>query len=169
MTNIVDEMYKNYEELLDHIKQDEVSLQNWAQDNVRRVLVFVMANYFENEIEALIVEFAKQKSKNELVSSFIQKSMERRYDTYFDWKSHNASKFFAFFGDEFQKKANDEVRSEPKLAEAIGYFIEIGNARNILAHERFEVADIGSKTAKEFYEAFNKALYFLEYLREKLK
>jgi membrane-bound lytic murein transglycosylase len=170
MTNIVDDFYGKYEELLTHLlDNEEASLHIWAHENFRKVLVLIMANHLENEIRTILQEFSEQKSGSELVSSFIQKSMERQYHTYFDWEKSNANKFFAFFGDAFQQEAKKDVLADDKLAEGIKVFLEIGNTRNTLIHERFHVADIGNKTAKEFYEAFKKAMVFVEYLKMKLK
>lgn len=170
MTNIVDDFYGKYEELLTHLlASKEASLHIWAHENFRKVLVLIMANHLENEIRTILKEFSKQKSGSELVSSFIQKSMERQYHTYFDWDSNNANRFFALFGDTFKQEANNEVRSNTELEEGIRSFLEIGNARNTLIHERLHLADIGNKTAEEFYGAFKKAMIFVEYLKMKLK
>jgi hypothetical protein len=170
MINIVDDFYSKYEELLTHLLDNgEASLRIWAHENFRKVLVLIMANHLENEIRTILKEFSKQKSGSELVSSFVQKSMERQYHTYFDWEGNNANRFFALFGDTFKQEACKDVHSDIKLEEGIKAFLEIGNARNILIHERFHIADIGNKTAKEFYEAFKKAMVFVEYLKMKLK
>ncbi len=169
MTNIVDDFYVKYEELLTHLQANkDVSLQIWAHENFRRVLVLIMANYLENEIGTALNEFSKQKSGSDLVSSFIEKSMEGRYHTYFNWEGNNANSFFAFFGDTFKKEAGNDVRSNNKLDEGIKAFLEIGRTRNILIHERFHFAEIGDKTAEEFYKSFKKALVFVEYLRARL-
>jgi membrane-bound lytic murein transglycosylase len=170
MTNIVDDFYSKYEELLTNLlDNDKTSLHIWAHENFRKVLVLIMANHLENEIRTILQEFSKQKSGSELVSSFIRKSMERQYHTYFDWEGSNANRFFALFGDTFRQEAGKDVHSDTKLEEGIKAFLEIGNTRNTLIHKRFHLADIGNKTAKEFYEAFEKAMIFVEYLKTKLK
>lgn len=169
MSNIVDEFYLNYEELLKQIQVSDISLRNWAHENFRRVLVLLMANYLENEIRTNLKNFSRQKSGSDLVSSFIEKSMERQYYTYFDWESGNANRFFAFFGDAFKQEVSKEIRTNAELDEGIKAFLEIGNTRNILMHERLHAVDIGNKTAEEFYNSFKKALLFVEYLRMKLE
>jgi len=169
MTNIVDDSYANYQELLKLLGNEDASLLNWAHENFRRVLVLIMANYLENEVTAILKEFFKQKSGSDLVFSFIEKSMERQYHTYFDWKVNNANRFFALFGETFQQEAIQDVRSDNDLEEGIRAFLEIGQTRNILTHELLHRAYIGNKTAKEFYESFNKSIAFVEYLQKKLK
>jgi len=170
MTNIVDAFYSKYEELLTHLQANkEVSLLVWAQEYFRRILVLIMANHLESEIKATLIEFSKQKSGSELISSFMEKSMNRQYNAYFDWDKNNVNKFFSFFGDTFKQDANKDVQSNDDLEEGIKAFLEIGNTRNTLAHERLHLADIGNKTAEEFYIAFKKAMVFVEYLKTKLK
>src|SRR4030042_1719481 len=137
MSTIVDNFFSKYEELPTHLQaSNEVSLRVWAHENFRRILVLIMANHLENEIKATLKEFSKQKSGSELVSSFIEKSMERQYNNYFDWDRSNANRFFSFFGDAFRQEADKDVHSNEKLEEGIKAFLEIGNARNTLAHER---------------------------------
>ena len=77
MTNIVDDSYVNYQELLMKLQvSTDLSLQIWAGDHFRRVLVLIMANHLENEVKTILIEFSKRKSGSELVSSFVEKSME---------------------------------------------------------------------------------------------
>ena len=170
MTSIVDDFYVKYEELLTHLQDNkDVSLQIWAHENFRRVLVLIMANDLENEVKTTLKEFSKRKSGSDLVSSFIEKSMERQYHTYFNWEGNNANQFFAFFGDTFKQEAIKDVRSNNELEDGIRAFLEIGNTRNTLMHKRILLVDLGNKTAEEFYKSFKKALVFLEYLKMKLK
>jgi hypothetical protein len=147
----------------------ELTLQNWAQENFRRVLVLTMANYLENEITNLLMDFSRAKSGNVLIHSFIKnKAIERQYYTYFNWKEgRDANQFFSLFGKDFLKQASSEVKSNAELDEAIKAFLEIGRTRNILMHEILHVVDIGNKTAKEFYELFNRSLIFISFLRTK--
>ena len=168
MTNIVDDFYAKYNELLDLIPSKDLSLKNWAHENFRRVLVLTMANYLENEITNLLKEFSRTKSGNEFLYSFMKnKAIERQYYTFFEWKGHNANQFFSLFGEDFRKQASSEVDSNDVLNEAVKAFLEIGKTRNILIHESLHVVDIGNKTAKEFYDLFNKSLNFIAFLRTK--
>jgi membrane-bound lytic murein transglycosylase len=169
MTNAVDDLYLRYEELLEHIPTSDVSLQNWAHENFRRVLVLTMANHLENETRTILVEFARKKSGSDLVCSFMKNSMERQYHTYFEWKGNNANKFFAFFGDTFKKEVTKDIASKDDVSEGMRAFLEIGRTRNILMHERLHAVNIGNKTAKEFYDSFKKALVFVDYLRTRFE
>jgi hypothetical protein len=169
MTNAVDEFYANYIELVNLIPSRNLSLQNWAHENFRRVLVLAMANYLENEITNLLKEFSRTKSGNEPLRSFVRnKAIERQYHTYFDWKGHNANRFFSLFGKDFAEQASSEVKQYPALDEAIKAFLEIGKTRNTLIHENLHVVDIGNKTAKEFYDLFNKSLNFITFMKRNL-
>lgn len=168
MTNIVDDFYAKYNELLNFIPSKELSLQNWAHEVFRRVLVLTMANYLENEITNLLREFSRTKSGNEFLHSFVNnKAIERQYHTFFNWKEHNANPFFSLFGEDFRKQAASEVNSNDILDQAVKAFLEIGKTRNILIHESLHVVEIGNKTAKEFYDLFNKSLKFIAFLRTK--
>lgn len=170
MTNAVEEFYANYTELLALLQPNQYpSLNTWAQNSFRRILVIIMANHLENEIKGIVREFSKNKSGSDLVSSFIEKSMNRQYNNYFDWDRNNCNKFFSYFGQTFKQEAMKDVSSNKELEEGIKAFLEIGNARNILAHERLHQANIGDKTTKEFYDAFKRAMVFIEYLKKKLE
>lgn len=170
MSNIVDDFYSNYEELLAEIKATKkASLQVWINESFRRVLVLTMANYLENEVRAIIQGLTKRKSGSELIHSFLLSSMDRQYHTYFDWNSRNANKFFSLFGERFKKDAIKDVTSNDKLEEGIIAFLEIGSTRNMLIHENLYGVDIGNKTAKEFYESFKRAILFIDYLKKKFE
>lgn len=146
----------------------DVSLRIWAGDHFRRVLVLIMANYLENEVKTILIEFSKLKSGSDLVSSFVEKSMKGKFHTYFKWKGNNANIFFALFGDTFKAEAIKDVDSTNDLEEGIKAFLEIGYTRNVLIHERLHLAKIGDKTTEEFYESFKKAVVFVEYIKKKL-
>jgi hypothetical protein len=168
MPNIVEDFYFSYTDLIKQIPSSNLSLQNWAHENFRRVLVLTMANYLENEITNILKAFCQAKSTGDMLYSFVKnKAMTRQYHTYFEWEGRNGNTFFSLFGDDFKKRAMEEVKSTPALDEGIKAFLEIGKTRNRLIHESLYAVDIGNKTAKEFFELFNKSLIFISYLRTK--
>lgn len=168
-SNIVEEFYSNYNELLKRLEaHDELSLKIWVHHNFNKIFVVVIASYFENEITKLITEFAKTKSDNDsLIVSFIKNAaIERRYHTYFNWKENTATSFFSLFGEDFKKKAVEDVRNDDDLKGGIESFLKIGRTRNLVHSNLFETDS--TKTAEDFYALYKKALVFLEYIRKEL-
>ncbi len=148
---------------------NEISLHVWAVDHLRRILVLVEANYFENEVTEIMENFLRMQAKNPMVEAFSLKAMERKYYTYFDWNNHqNVNNFFALFGDEFKAKACDDVKNSTDLNGAIVAFLEIGATRNQLIHNKLHEVSI-PKTADEYYALYRQALLFIDYLKQTLK
>lgn len=167
-TTVVDEFFGVYKQLLTLLEErKEPSLQVWATDKFSRTLVLVSANYCESEVKGILMDLVKAKSGSPLVVSFLEKSMERRYHEYFAWEKDNANKFFSMFGEEFKKLRIEEVGAEPKLADGIRAFMEIGRTRNDLVHKELLGIPL-NKTADEFYDLYKKALVFIDYLKSKL-
>jgi hypothetical protein len=168
MPSVVDEFVVNNKELIGRINVErEPTLVVWANDCFRRFLFLVSANYFETEIKNILLTLVRTKAGSPLVTSFLEKSMERRYHDWFAWEGNNANRFFSMFGPQFKTQAEAEVDALPELETAIRSFMEIGRTRNILVHEQL-LANPVDKTADEVYELHNKALPFLEYLKRKL-
>jgi hypothetical protein len=172
MSEFVQEFYQNYVELMHHLSDTrQISLQVWASDNFRRVLVLVIANHLENEVKDLLEEFALKKSGSQMLSSFLLSAIDRQYSNYFEWEhwqKGNANKFFSHFGKDFRNEAEAEIKNKEELKDGVKAFLEIGNARNILVHERLHQADIGEKTPEDFYLLFKKAIIFVHFLKVRL-
>ena len=94
--------------------------------------------------------------------------MSGKYYQYFDWNTKNVNKFFSYFGEKFKKQAICDVENDPELESGIMAFLEIGNTRNSLVHERFDSVNI-PKTSAEYYELYKKSIIFITYLKNKLK
>jgi hypothetical protein len=166
---IVDDFYESNKRLLDKLQADrEISLQVWASQYLSRFFVLIAANYYETELTETVVSFIHSSSNNPLVVSFLEKSMERQYHTYFDWDSSNANQFFSKFGEEFKKEAAKEVKLDPRLDEAVKAFLELGRTRNELSHEKMHEVNL-PKTGQEYYDLHKKAIIFIDYVKRKLK
>jgi hypothetical protein len=166
---IVDDFYESNKRLQEKLQTDgEISLQVWASQYLRRFFILIAANYYETELTGAIASFVNSSSNNPLVVSFIEKSMDRQYHTYFDWKGSIANQFFSKFGKEFKKKAAEEVDLYPRLDEAIKAFLELGRARNELSHERMHEVSL-PKTNEEYYNLHKKAMIFIYYVKRKLR
>jgi hypothetical protein len=165
---IVDDFYESNKRLLEKLRTDkELSLEMWARQYLTRFFVLIAANYYETELTEAITSFVKSSSNNPLIVSFLEKSMERQYHTYFDWKGNNANQFFSKFGEEFKKKAAEEVELNPSLGEAVKAFLVIGRTRNELSHEKMHEVYL-PKTAEEYYDLHEKAVTFVDYVKRKL-
>lgn len=170
--SVVDEFYDNVIKILNIIdERKETSLHIWTGDYLTRILVIVEANYFENEIAAIMKIFFDKNTSNQMVKSFVLNAMERKYYTYFNWselKYQSANNFFILFGPDFKDKIDKDVKSNTELKESIVAFLEVGQTRNNLVHKQLQEVAI-PKTALEYYELYKKALFFINYLKNNLK
>lgn len=149
------------------LDKKELSLYNWTSKYMSKFLVFLCANFFENEMSEVLTSFVNANSTNGLVSKLLHKVMEGKYYTYFDWEAHNANRFFSYFGETFKKEATETIRQDSELDEAVRAFLEIGRTRNQLAHDRFEAVII-PKTMDEYFYLFQRGQKFIKYMEEKL-
>lgn len=165
----VDDFYDAIKKLSDLIfASSDFSNYIWQNDYFRRFLILVSANYFETEVAELLKNFAKTKSGDPLLISFLVKSTERQYYNYFDWNTaKNANTFFSYFGEDFSNKAKDDVKRNELLSKAILAFLEIGQTRNNLVHKQFLHFSL-PKTMDEYYSLYREALVFMTYLNGKL-
>jgi RiboL-PSP-HEPN len=166
--SVVDEFYNDYRQLVALLNGPETaSLRVSMNDKLSRALVLVIANFYEGDIKEILLNLFRTKSSSPLIHPFLESSMERRYHEFFDWKAQNANKFFAMFGDAFRRQAMEDVRNTRELEEGVRAFMEIGQMRNVLAHEQL-LGVLLPKTADEYYALHQKALVFIQYLRERL-
>lgn len=171
MSTAVDDFFQRINNLLSITeKEKETSLYIWASDYLTRSLILVTANYFENEFMQRLGTFMDGQSSSPLLKAFLEKSLERKYFTFFDWTNPkgNANNFFSLFGEEFKNKACADVQERQDLKEGIRSFIELGYTRNNLVHKRPDEVSL-TKTAAEYYELYKKALVFIDYVQQELK
>lgn len=170
MTN-VKELYKEYIYLRKYLeKQVQPSLVIFVNNNFNKVLVIAAASFFEEEIKSILGNLTSiASSNNTLLVNFVKnKAIERKYHEYFNWRENNANNFFGLFGREFKLKAINDVNKDSKLERGIQDFLELGNTRNLFAHQDFSNI-ILPKTTDEYYELYKSGRYFINYLRKKLE
>ena len=95
-------------------------------------------------------------------------AIERRYHVWFDWRAHNANKFFRAFGSSFESFMKERVRLAYELDDSIRAFLEIGNLRNQMVHENFAVFYL-DKTVPEIIDLYKKALGFVNAFPDDLR
>lgn len=146
----------------------EISLLQIAEDSFKKSLALAVGSYFEHEILTLLENYAKIKSNGcvHLVSFVKSKALSRQYHTFFAWDKSNANSFFGLFGEDFKNYALREVQNTPDLSIAIKCFLELGELRNKVAHQNF-ASFTTDKTSQEIFESFEKAIIFLDFLKEK--
>ncbi|QLA20147.1 HEPN domain-containing protein [Desulfolutivibrio sulfoxidireducens] len=162
---IVSNLYDEFNELLSFLKtQNEISFQVTIDDNFRKNLLLAAASFFENEISNHVRKFVKKTTNNnELVFLFLENTaIDRKYHTWFDWRSGSANSFFAKFGDDFKNFMKDKIKNDINISIAIKSFIEIGDQRNRLVHQNFAAYSL-EKTAAEIYDLYVAAKPFVEH------
>lgn len=169
MTTVVHKFFRDNQELKAVLeKSNEISLLQTAEDSLRKSLALAAGSYFEFEISELLLQFAASKSNNclELVGFIKNKALNRQYHSLFNWDARNANTFFGLFGEEFKKLAQEDVKSSQSLNDSIKSFLELGELRNMVAHQNF-ASFVTDKTSDEIFSSFEIALVFLEYLKKK--
>lgn len=167
---IVDKSYKDFLELISYLEEkNEVSLKNEADNNFKKVLMLTAASFFETVITDKIKDFVDKKSNsNKSIISFTsKKAIERQYHTYFDWDKKNVNSFLGLFGEEFKEDFSKIIGEDEDLEKGIKNFLEIGRVRNELVHKNFGIYTI-DVNAKDVYEKYKSAIYFIEIFQNKL-
>lgn len=189
MPNPVEQLKTEYDELVAFVTVQQPSLVNDLNKNFRKVLLLSAGSYFENQITALLSNFVRAKSNNdERIINFLEKqAISGKYSQLFDWGKQdkpedfgkNANKFFSYFGIDFRKQIETELKpkqteqpeekaAREKIISSIEAFIEIGHLRNILVHSNFAAYNYDQKTTDEIFALFQKAEPFLVFLNQKL-
>ena len=168
--SIIDTIYRRNKEIASYLNQErQITFESDVRDTFRKVLVLSIASYFENEVKNLILDFIKQKSRSEIVSTFVQrKAIERQYHTFFQWDGSNANAFFGLFGSDFKQKCKELISVDGELESAVKAFIELGRTRNELVHLDFATYQL-AKSDEEYYALYQSAEKFLYFLRDQLK
>src|SRR5258706_12290554 len=148
MPSPIDDLKKEFDTIATYLQENrQPSLVSDLNKNFRKILLLSAGSYFESEITAILSEFVKSKSNNDLrIVSFLQKqAISGKYFQFFDWGTHNqpdqftpnANRFFSLFGEEFRKQIALDLRNQLEVTDAIKAFMEIGHLRNILVHSNF--------------------------------
>jgi hypothetical protein len=166
---IIDRMYQDNATLQEYLReQGEYLLLANIENSFPKMLLLAIASYFEDELKQELIEFFQQQTSTPLLNFVKSKAIERQYHTYFAWKETNANQFFSLFGRDFRDFMKAEIQQDEQLAGSIRAFMEIGRTRNALVHENFATFSL-QKTAKEIYELYQQAMFFVEVFPQRLR
>ena len=163
-------LYQDFQCLLAGIDNRDLSLLTTARVNFSKSLLMAVAGYFEEQVQFQVISFVHSRSNgNELLEAFVvRKAFGRLYSQLFSWKDNNANGFFALFGNDFRDSMKKLVAERSEYESAIQAFLEIGNARNELAHGDYAQFPL-DKTTEEIYDSYRLALPFVETIAEHLE
>ena len=116
------------------------------------------------------MEFVEETvSAETMVTALVRnRVVSRQYHTWFTWDAKNANGFYGMFGDGFKAHMVALVKSAPELDKAAKAFLELGEGRNMLAHQNF-AAFAMQKTSDEIFQAVSDAMQFVESIRTELR
>ncbi len=168
--NIIDTLYADTSQLLRQLEErKDVSLQSFANANLRKVLLLSAASWFETRISEAVRQFAVVHSgAHPGIEGIIQrKAIDRQYHNYFEWKSQKPGPFYSMFGDHCGELLKQAVNGAPALKKSLAAFLELGSLRNELVHENFAVFAF-DKTAEEVYALYQSAEGFVTFVEKTL-
>jgi hypothetical protein len=171
MTSDVDRIHKEFTDLIQFLASNgEISLRSSADDAFRKVLTISAASYFEHVLTGIVMEFVEETvSAETMVTALVRnRVISRQYHTWFTWEARNANSFFGMFGDGFKAHMTALVKATPDLDRAIKAFLELGDGRNMLAHQNF-AAFAMQKTSDEIFKLYQDAMPFIESVRTELR
>jgi hypothetical protein len=171
MASDVDRIHKEFTDLIGFLaSHGEVSLRSSADDAFRKVLTIRAASYFEHILTGIVMDFVEETvSAETMVTSLVRnRVVSRLYHTWFTWDAKNANGFFGMFGDGFRAHMTALVKARPDLDKAVKAFLELGEGRNMLAHQNF-AAFAMQKTSDEIFKLYQDAMPFIESVRTELR
>lgn len=171
MPSDVDRIHKEFTDLIDFLASNgEISLRSSADDAFRKVLTISAASYFEHVLTNIVMEFVEETvSAETMITALVRnRVVGRQYHTWFTWDGKNANGFFGMFGDGFKAHMTGLVKATPDLDKAIKAFLELGEGRNMLAHQNF-AAFAMQKTSDEIFKLYQDAMPFIESVRTELR
>jgi hypothetical protein len=171
MASDVDRIHKEFTDLIEFLSNHgEISLRSSADDTFRKVLTISAASYFEHVLTGIVMDFVEETvSAETMVTALVRnRVVSRQYHTWFTWDAKNANGFFSMFGDGFKTHMTALVKTTPDLDKAIRAFLELGEGRNMLAHQNF-AAFAMQKTSDEIFKLYQDAMPFIEIVRTELR
>lgn len=168
MSNEVERIFSELVSIKEVIDKNGSPSDNVAFEPIAtKTITLAAASYFEKAVCEILKKHAESMSNSTALVSFLDnQALNRKYHTFFDWKSTNINAFVRLFGNQFY------VFMEPKLAEeniknSIKEFIFIGQTRNELVHNNFSNYSI-QLTLKDIKGKFDVALPLMAFLAESL-
>lgn len=171
MASDVDRIHKEFTDLIEFLASNgEISLRSSADDAFRKVLTISAASYFEHVLTGIVMEFVEETVSAEMMVTALVRNrvVSRQYHTWFTWDGKNANGFFGMFGEGFKAHMTALVKATPDLDNAIKAFLELGEGRNMLAHQNF-AAFAMQKTSDEIFQLYKDAMPFIESVRTELR
>ena len=169
--SMVDGIYEDFQRMMAQIDVSEVSLRNSVEDMFQKSLCIAIGCYFERRVTDAVLNLARRDSHSVLASEFVRIwGIGHRYSSLFDWSAWGArttkraaksgNSFYRLFGAEFQQYMTNYMSTNDEFRNAVLAFLELGNARNRVAH----TFDSVGKTTDEIYELYQNASVFVEEL-----
>ena len=160
----VDQLYQDFLELMEIIDVKEVTLRNRVSAHFSKSLFIAAASYFEGQIEWQVLNFVQSDTaRSEFVKELVlQKAFGRNYHSLFNWNVNNVNGFFSLFGSAFSNSMKQYVKDNKEYEDGIRAFLEIGVARNKIAHKEYFQFPIDSKATEEIYSSYQTALLFVD-------
>lgn len=168
---VIDRLHTEFSELIQFLSdENQITLQNLADEHLRKTLLLACASYFERCLTDSILEFTVEVTSEQHVIKWLVegKTVRRQYHSWFNWDSRNANHFFAMFGSNFKAYMQAQVSDDRGLEESIRAFLEIGRERNRLVHNDFGNSPL-EKTSREIYDLYRSAKLFVNSFPKFLK
>lgn len=165
----VERIIEDHRQVLAHIPSGEVSLRSDTESLFGKTLLIAAGSSFERKLTTAVYRvFLDAQERGNALASFVwNMAINRRYHTWFNWTARNANGFFGHFGSEFQSHMLQVVNNTEGLSDCISAFLELGNLRNVLAHDDLASYPLG-KTVEEVVELYEKALSFVDLFPDEL-
>ncbi len=170
MPNIIDNLYNDTSRLLQQLTEmGDLSLQSFANENLRKVLLLSAASWFEGRVCSAMEAFSAVHSNNHPgIQAIIKRwAVEGMYFRYFAWRERKPGAFYSQFGEQCSAILKSEVNASADLKLALADFLELGNLRNELVHQNFATYPF-EKTADEVYTLFQSAERFVIFVEQRL-
>ena len=175
MNPLFDAFIKDYNEIKTLLlQQSELSFQTTIDAHFRKTFLISCASYHEHIIQNLVTDFLTQSTSDIRALSFaISKGVKRQYHTYFTWDNkgkipNNVNNFLGLFGETFKDAISKEFSSNDYMKSNMKAFLELGNLRNLMAHENLLSFNL-EKTFDELVALNGQALDFISFIKDKLK
>lgn len=175
----VDVLHAEYLSIVNYLNENsQPSLSTDVNKYFKKVIVLSAASYFEHRVQEILVEFVVKETNNNILALnfFKKKAIGMQYHTYFSWgekgepdkPGKNANSFFALFGEDFKKQAEEKVKQSQNLSVAMKAFLEIGHLRNILVHSNFAAYNFDNKTTEDVINLYKNGMPFVTFVEELL-
>lgn len=170
MPNIIDNLYENTSQLLSQLGQSgDLSMQSFANENLRKMLLLSAASWFEGRICAAMEAFSAVHSGNHPgIQAIIKRwAVDGMYFRYFAWREQKPGQFYSQFGEVCSAILKAEVNASEGLKQGLADFLVLGNLRNELVHLNFVTYPF-DKTSEEVYALFQSAERFVVFVETRL-